>query len=157
MRIKELKIGNSVFSDIDTAEIDESGTLVYPKLQNIEYLKEIAIDTLNWKIGRVVLDNAGGKQVDLSASNSKSIVAKAKILNKIVEQIGLDLSGFLTPLEMESFNLEIQLAENGYSDSEKLKNTLTAVVGSISKYTERMQRVVNADNIEEIINILNED
>ena len=155
--IKQIKIGNLEYRNFNIYDKDEIGNFLYPEFQDLENLKNVVIDTFLWKIGRLVLKSAGGKQVDLSASNSKAIVLNVKILNKIAEQIDLDLSSFLTPLELESFNLEVQLAENGYSDSVKLKNTLVSVVDNISKYTERIQRVVNANSVEEVIGILNED
>jgi len=155
--IKLLKIKNQILINFEEKIVDENGQEMWNIPEDLQEFKTIAIDTFNYLIGREVLKSSGGKQVDLSASNSKAVVLNAKILDKVVEHIGLDLSNFLTDLENQSFNLEVQLSQNGYSDSKKLKNTLFSVVDNISRYTDKIIRVNKAKTHQEIIDILNED
>jgi len=152
MIIKELKIEESVFININIKEEDENGVLSYPELQDVKKLRDIAIDTLNWKIKKEVLKAAGGKQSDLIVANSKASVLLAKtiaLLNPNLED--------LTALEKESFEIMLNLAESGYSDSNKLKDTLQSVAKNIPFYTEKIQRVTIATSVEEIVEILNEE
>jgi hypothetical protein len=150
--IKILKINNQIFHNFNEKSIDEQGNETWNIPQDLEDFKSLAIDTLNWQIGQAVLKKAGGKQVDLSASNSKAIALIVKLLDALTPNLDN-----LTPLEKDSYNNLLALANSGYSDSEKLKKSTEAVAENIAKYTDKIQRVTQAKTHDEVIEILNED
>jgi len=150
--IKQLKIDNQIIQNIDLDLKNDDDSYIYEDLRDLNTLKEKATDTFNWEIGILVKKSSGGKQVDLSTSNSKAIT----LLTKLIASLNPSLDN-LTDLEKDNYNLLLNLANTGYSDSQKLKNSLEAVVENISKYTDKIVRVEKSDTIEEIVSILSEE
>ena len=125
--IKTLKIGDKIYTnveltvneptevevDVKVLEIDENGKEFYTTKKQVvtefkdvanpliptdlNELKAIAIDTINWQIGDSVKKEVGNTIVNLSASNAKGIVLVAKLLNTL----NPSLDG-LTDLEKDS-------------------------------------------------------
>jgi hypothetical protein len=150
--INRIKIGSSDYRNLWTYEqYDDSGVVRYNIPEDLGEFRVIAIDTLNWLIGKNVLKVAGGKAIDVGTANSKLGV----LLVKAVLQLGVDTTQF-TELEQETIRDCDALYDAGYSDSEKLRDTVATLLPTISTFTERIARVSQATSHEEIIDILNE-
>ena len=145
MTIKEIKIGNIVHSNMPIVEDDE-----WNVPEDLEDFKQIAIDTVNWKIGKNVKKSTGNLTNNMSASNAKAIV----LLTKIVNAIGFDDS-ILTELEKSAFNKMTTLAENGYADSNMLVTSISSVSENIEIGTQKVVDITNAESHEEVVEVLN--
>jgi len=147
--IKELKQGRMV-GGVMPKTLDENGNEIWNIPQDLEEFKALAIDTCNWKIGQIVKNAVGGKQVDLSASNSKAI----SLLAKVVNILNPDTSS-LTDLEKSAFEKLNTLANAGYSDSNLLNTSLDTVLNTIPIYTDKIVKITSATTHDEVIGILN--
>ncbi len=147
--IKELKIGKQIIG-IEPKTIDKNGNEVWNIPQDLGEFKTLAIDTCNWKIGQIVKNAVGGKQVDLSASNSKAISLLAKVVNTLNPDIN-----FLTDLEKSAFEKLNTLANAGYSDSNLLNTSLDTVLNTIPTYTDKIARITSVASHDHVIGILN--
>jgi hypothetical protein len=145
MTIKELKIGNIVHSNMPIVKDD-----VWNVPEELEDFKQIAIDTVNWKIGKNVKKSTGNLTNNMSASNAKAIV----LLTKIVNAIGFDDS-ILTELEKSAFDKMTTLADNGYADSNMLVASITSVSENIEIGTQKVVDITNAGSHEAVVEVLN--
>jgi len=150
LKIKQLKIDNVIHTNVYTYDQEEDGTKHFNVPTNIDDFKAIAIDTLNWLIGKNILTVAGGKAIDVGTANSKLGV----LLVKGLMQLGLDKNQF-TELEQETLTMCETLYDAGYSDSEKLRDTVNSLLPTISSFTEKITKVNESETIEDIIEILN--
>ena len=151
-KVNIFKDGNTYIENFYTFDKDEdTGEIQYNIPVDLDAFKEKSIDTLNWLIGKNVLKVAGGKAIDVGTANSKLGV----LLVKAVLQLGVDTTQF-TELEQETIRDCDALYDAGYSDSEKLRDTVSTLLPTISTFTERIARVSKATSHEEIIDILNE-
>ena len=145
MRIKEIKIGNIMHSNMPIVEDNE-----WSVPEELEDFKQIAIDTVNWKIGKNVKKSTGNLTNNMSASNAKAIV----LLTKIVDAIGFDDS-ILSELEKSAFDKMTTLADNGYANSNMLVTSITSVSENIEIGTQKVVDITNAESHEEVAEVLN--
>jgi len=145
MTIKEMKIGNIVHSNMPMVEDN-----VWNVPEDLYAFKQVAIDTVNWKIGKDVKKSTGNLTNNMSAANAKAIV----LLVKIVDAIGFDDS-ILTELEKSAFDEMTTLAENGYADSNMLVTSITSVSENIEIGTQKVVDITNAESHEEVVEVLN--
>jgi len=145
MTIKEIKIGNLVHSNMPMVKDGE-----WNVPEDLDAFKQVAIDTVNWKIGKNVKKSTGNLTNNMSASNAKAIV----LLTKIVNAIGFDDS-VLTELEKSAFDKMTTLAENGYADSNMLVASITSVSENIEIGTQKVIDITNAESHEEVVEVLN--
>ncbi len=150
--IKILKNGDEIKTNFSEKEVLEDGTVVWNIPQNLEEFKSMAIDTINWQIGDNVKKSLGNTQTNLSASNAKAIALLAKLIKPTQTQLDS-----LTDLEKDSWGKLKSLADNGYADSELLNASLSSVSEFIQKGTDKIVRVTQTQNHDEVIAILNED
>jgi hypothetical protein len=149
--IKQIKIGQNIYDGFEEKTTLEDGSVVWNIPTNVDELKSIAIDTINWQIGDSVKKAVGNTNVNLSASNAKGIALLAKVVNAQ----NPDTSS-LTDLELDSYNKMVALADGGYADSELLNASLTNVSEFITRATDKVARVTQAESIDDVITILNE-
>jgi hypothetical protein len=147
--IKTVKIGDLVYQGIEVKTVDENGNETWNIPNDLERLRTCVIDTLNWFIGQEV-KNSVGDYTKLSAANSKAIVLLVKALGN-----NADTSNF-TDTEKQIWDKLSALGEAGYSDSKLLLNSLTAVIGSVTKYSTIINSALKATTVEELIKILEE-
>lgn len=147
--IKLLLISGVVLQNTEPFYIDENEQKVWNIPQDLVEFKKVGIDTINWVTGQAI-KKALGNDIQLSTSNSKGIILIAKLLSSS----GIDTSS-LTELETQSFNKMVSLAESGYADSELLNASLSNVDTYISKATEKIIAITNADSIDAVIDVLN--
>jgi len=151
--IKQIKIDNKIYSDFEVYSLDEDGTKTLNIPNDLNDFKQIAIDTINWQIGSNVKKALGNTQVNLSAVNSKAIA----LVIKILDAMDVDVSEILSEKEQDSFNKLVALSNSGYSDSDMLNNSLSAVINGRIHGHGKTERVMKAKTHEEVIAILNED
>jgi len=152
MLIKYIKLGDKILQNVETYIINpETGEKTKNSLipQNLEELKNITIDTLNWLIGEEVKKIAGNT-TKLSASNSKAIMLVYKLLKQNVE---LNTDN-LTKTEKAIINEFDKITESGYTDSELLLNTIKAVGENIMKYNALIEEALKVKNTDKLIKIL---
>jgi hypothetical protein len=146
--IKVIKIGDLVYQNIEPFYLNEKGEKVWNIPTGLEELRKCVIDTINWLIGQEIKNINDGDYTKLSAANSKAIALIAKLISDKVD------TSKLTETERKIWNLIVQLANSGYSDSELLLNMLTAVVEKINKYSQYIDQALNAKTVDELIEIL---
>jgi len=149
--IKLIKIGELVYQGIEPFYIDENGNKIWNIPNDLETLRNCVIDTFNWLIGQEVKKQSGGDFTKLAAANSKLGV----LLIKVVDSLNPDLTS-LTENEKAIWDTAKQFAEQGYSDSELLKNLMNAVLTNISNYSQKITQAQQATSIEELIALLEE-
>jgi len=149
--IKQLKKYKQILQNFEEKTVAEDGTVEWNIPQDLEEFKVLAVDTVNWQIGEKVKKALGNTQTSLSAVNAKAIALLAKLAKPT--QARLDK---LTDLEKDSWDKLTTLAENGYADSQLLNTSLTKVSEYIGKGTNKIVRITQADSIDAIIDILNE-
>ncbi len=147
-----IKIGDTIYENIEPHYIDENNKKIWNIPQDIEEFKTVAIDTINWVIGQEIKKRVDNNLIQLSTSNSKGIMLLAKVL----KGLNPDTSS-LSELDQSNFDKMVNLADNGYADSELLSGALNAVEVYISKGVERVTAIINATTHDEIIEILNQD
>ena len=153
MMIKVLKEGNRIYKNLEKEFLDPETNQVISNIPtDLATFQAMAIDTVEWQIGDNVKKAIGNVDTKLSASNAKAIALLAKIINTL----NPDTSN-LTPLEFDSWNKLLNLANNGYADSKLLNSSLDAVDSYIKAGVNKIERVKEATTIDEIIAILNED
>jgi hypothetical protein len=145
--IKTIKIGDLVYQGIEAKTIDGNGNEVWNIPNDLEELRGCVIDTLNWLIGQEV-KNSVGDYTKLSAANSKAIVLLVKALGN-----NADTSNF-TDTEKQIWDKLSALGDAGYSDSQLLLNSLTAVIRSVTQYSTMIDNALKATTVEELIEIL---
>jgi len=149
--IKQLKIDDEIYQDFEEKNVDEDSVVIWNIPTNLEEFKAMALDTINWQIGDSVKKSLGNTNVNLSASNAKGIA----LLSKVVASLNPNLDG-LTELEADSYSKMVALAEGGYADSELLNASLSNVSEFITSATDKVARVTQAESIDDVITILNE-
>ena len=149
--IKQIKIGELVYEKIEPYTINENGERVWNIPNDLEKLRKCTIDTFNWLIGQKVKQVSGGDNTKLAAANSKAIVLLVKLISTLKPDISI-----LTDKEKQIYSLLKEFASNGYSDSELLLNTLTAVLNNIGEYSQKIEQAQQATSIEELIKLLEE-
>jgi len=148
--IKTLKLGDSIYSEIEPKTIDEQGNEIWNIPTDLDEFKKAAIDTINWVVGNKIKKAIQGNITLLNASNSKAIV----LLSKVVSSLNPDTSN-LTEKEKDVYNKMGTLADNGYSDSKLLNNMLDSVINNVTNISQKIADVEKANSIDEIIDILN--
>ena len=148
--IKQIKIGNLIYTNIEHKITDENGQEIWNIPTDVEELRKATIDTINWKIGNDV-KKATGDFAKLTAANSKAIVIVLKLLNTL----NPDTSS-LTDFEKSAYDKMQILANNGYGDSELLNTSLDAVTNGVTKGQDLISKALQATTIDELIGILNE-
>jgi len=148
--IKQIKLKNLIHTNIEPYFIDEEGNKVWNIPSDLEGLKAATIDTFNWLIGQEVKKTAKNF-TGLSASNSKAIA----LLIKIIDAQSPNLDN-LTALEKSAYKKMLNLANAGYSDSELLNNVLDAVTNNIVAYSEKIDKALEAQSVDELIELLSE-
>ncbi|ADV47021.1 hypothetical protein [Nitratifractor salsuginis] len=144
--IKIIKIGDLVYQNIGVESGEGNGQWNIPK--ELEELRGCTIDTINWLIGQEVKKASGGEFVKMSAANSKAITLIVKAIDGAA-----DKSNF-TKNEKVAWDAMLSLAEGGYSDSELLVQSLTAVTKNIQIYSQKIKQALAATTIDELIEIL---
>jgi hypothetical protein len=147
--IKVIKIGTLVYQNIEAKTIDENGNEVWNIPNDVESLRKCVIDTINWLIGQEI-KNSLGDYTKLSAANSKAITLLVKAIGN-----NADTSKF-TETEKQIWRIMQKLADAGYSDSELLLKSLTLVSEKITKYSDLINKALNAATVDELIRILEE-
>jgi len=148
--IKQIKIGNLIYENIEPFYVNEKGKRIWNIPDDLEELRKAVIDTINWKVGDEV-KKVTGDLAKLSAANSKAIV----IVLKLLETLNPDTSK-LSDLEKSAYEKMLTLADNGYGDSELLNNSLNAVLNGITKGQTLIAKALKAETTEELLGILNE-
>ena len=149
--IKYIKLGELVFQNLEPKYINEDGSETWNIPQDIEEFRAAAIDTIKWRMGQEIKKSVE-TSINLSAANSKAIA----LLAKVVAAQNPDISS-LSNLEKQNWQKLLDLAGNGYADSELLLSALSAVESEIAKGTEKITRIMSASTHDEIISILNEE
>jgi len=148
--IKLIKFEKEIHSNIEPFYVDKDGNKVWNIPTDVEEFRKVTIDTINWKIGNEV-KKATGDFAKLSAANSKAIIIVLKLLNTLSPD-----TSKLTDLEKSAYDKMLNLANNGYGDSELLNNSLDAVLNGITKGQELINKALQATTMDELIGILNE-
>jgi len=148
--IKIIKIRDSIYQNIEAKTIDENGKEAWNIPNDLDQLKQVAKDTVNWYVGSKIKEAVEGNVTLLSASNSKAIVLLAKVLNTLSP----DISG-LSKKEQNIYNNILTLANNGYADSNLLDNMLSNIISNVTNVPTIVSKIENAATIDEIIDILN--
>ncbi len=143
MKLKVIKIGNVVYSNVNTSD---DGRDLIPA--DVYGLKKVVIDTLNWVIGKRILDTVGNFN-KLVAANSKGIVLLAKILRNS----GITPTG-LTDKEKEALSGIYELADAGYADSELLNNTIHSLADLLKSMSSLLNKAETCSSREELLDIL---
>ena len=147
--IKLIKIGNDIYENYAEKYTDSSGNDVWLIPTDVDEFRLIVIDTIGWRAGEVVKDLTGDF-VKLSASNSKAIA----IIAKLLDNANID-TDCLTDLEKSAWDLLVGFGKNGYGDSQLLNNSLNAVSDYVDKSNDSIQDAINADSIDDLIDVLN--
>jgi hypothetical protein len=145
--IKVIKIGDLIYQNIEPFYLNENGEKVWNIPTDLEELRKCTIDTINWLIGQEV-KNSLGDYTKLSAANSKAITLLVKAIGN-----NADTSKF-TETEKQIWGIMQKLADAGYSDSELLLKSLTLVSEKITKYSDLINKALNATTVDELIGIL---
>ena len=149
--IKEIKIGDSVYSGIDAKTTDEKGNVTWNVPEELEKFKEAALDTINYQAGASVMEMAGGNS-GLSAMNAKTQAIIVKLLSP--SKTKLDT---LTKNEKETWGVMAALSQAGYGDSERLVAGVQSVAAAVKSATEKSVRIMQATTHDEVIVVLNEE
>jgi len=149
--IKLIKIGELVYQGIEPYYIDKNGNKIWNIPNDLETLRNCAIDTFNWLIGQEVKKQSGGDFTKLSAGNSKAIV----LLLKLIDTLNPDESN-LTKTEKNILSKLRTFANNGYSNSQMLDNMLESVLNNISVYSQKIEKAQQAKSVDELIRLLEE-
>jgi len=149
MIIKYLKIKGDVLTNVNIKTADDPELPGIFVTDDLDLFKQYAIDTINWVIGQEVLNTVSKEFAKLSTANSKAIVLLAKLINTL----GPDTT-VLTETEKSIFDHLLTLADEGYSDSRLLKNTLKVVSENIARYTPLITEVNEAKSINSVISVL---
>jgi len=148
--IKLIKLGDNIIANIEPYYYDEEGNQIWNIPNTLDELKKAMIDTYNWLIGQSI-KNLLGDDTKLPASNSKAIV----LLSKIVSQLIPDNTILnLTNLEKSAWNKLLFLANNGYSDSKLLNDSLDAVINNISEYSKKIEDILKINDFDELLNYI---
>ena len=145
--IKYIKINNLVYQNIEPKTVDEKGNTIWNILDNPTDLKVAIEDTLGWLTSRRIY-----KTIEESRNNaaiSKAICLLAKILNSLTPD-----TSSLTQNEQTAFQDMINLANNGYTDSELLPASLQAIETHLQWYNTEMAKVQNLTTMDEMVNYL---
>ena len=148
--IREIKIGDSVYSGIEEKTV-EDGVVTWNVPEDLGEFKAVALDTVNYQAGQSVLSIAGNN-AGLSTMNAKSQAVICKLLTPTEAKLDS-----LTDNEKAAWGIMSGLAEGGYGDSERLVGGLQAVTTAIAKATDKSMRVMQAKTHEEVIAVLNEE
>ena len=148
MMIKYIKLQNTVHQNIEPFVVDEEGNEVWNIPNDFQELQQVAIDTFHWLIGYKVKQALGDELTKMSAWNSKAIVLLAKQVQS------LNPTATLTTKEQSAFDSLIDLADNGYADSELLNNSFSILDSSFAKYTPLIEQANTATTVDELITLL---
>ena len=148
--IKLVKIGDLIYKGFEEKTFDGNGKETWNIPTDVEEFRKITIDTINWWVGNKVKKQTGDF-VKLSATNSKAIV----LLTKLLITLSLDDSK-LTDLKKSAWDKLIAFADNEYSDSELLNNSLDACQSYVIKGVGLIDKALQATILDELIGILNE-
>ena len=148
--IKELKVGNTIYTNYMEKTTAENGEIVWHIPTNLTKFREVCLDTIKWQIGNNVKLSVK-REMNLSVVNSKAIALVVKVLDNMHP----DFSSGYTDLEKNNWQRIVALSSNGYSDSELLNNTLKVISESLALGTEKMVAISEASTIDEMITILN--
>jgi len=149
MIIKYLKVDSDILvnTQIKTTNNPELPGIYIT--DDLDTFKQYAVDTINWVIGQEVLNALNKEFTKLSTANSKAIALLAKLINTLNPDTTV-----LSETEKDIFDQLLRLADNGYSDSRLLKNTLEIVSKNIAKYIPLIAEVNKASTINDVIVVL---
>jgi hypothetical protein len=149
-QIKRIKIGSADHRNLWTYEPDEDGGVTYNIPTDVEEFRLLAIDTVQWLLGKTALTAAGGTSSKIDEVMTRGIT----LVSKAVLDLGLDTSEY-SDNEKESFDLMSELYDNGYADNEQLVSTLRVLTPGIADAESKITDIVAATTIEDIIDVLN--
>ena len=147
--IKIIKIGDLVYQGFSEKTIGTNNNIKWNIPTDVDKFREIVIDTINWVVGQNI-QNVMSSFTALSAANSKAIALIIKLLNTLKPD-----TSKLTKLESDAYNKILTLANNGYSDSQLLNNSLDAVMNNVQTGSKLIAQATKATTIDELIKVLN--
>jgi len=153
--IRILKKQDTIYRNYEEKTIDENGEVNWTIPEDIDLFKKLAVDTLNWEIAILVKEKAQNNILILNAVNSKAIAFLSMLIGKLIDATSIDLDD-LTTTQSEIWDSLLKMGNSQYTDSELLKNTLINVEEYVKKGGDKINRILNATTIDDIIEILNE-
>lgn len=146
--IKIIKIGDLIYQNIEPYYIDENGNKQWNIPNTTDTLKSAIEDTLTWITSQKIQNTIGG-QNKVNTSASKSVVLLAKLVNTIKPD-----TTKLTDNEKAIYNDMLTLANNGYSDSNLLKQSFDAIKYALTNYTNKLKEIEGLTTIDDMIKFL---
>ncbi len=146
--IKTIKVGDLVYQGIEPYYIDENSNKQWNIPNTPDTLKPVILDTLAWIVSQKI-QNAIGGQNKVNTSASKSVVLLAKLINTLKPD-----TTKLTDNEKTIYNDMITLADNGYSDSNLLKQSFDAIKNALTNYTNHLKEIEGLTTIDDMIKFL---
>ena len=146
--IKIIKIGDLVYQNIEPYSTDENGNKHWNIPNTPDTLKFAIEDTLAWLTSQKI-QNAIGGQNKVNTSASKSVVLLAKLINTLNPD-----TTKLTDNEKAIYNDMLTLADNGYSDSNLLKQSFDAIKDALINYTNQLKEIEGLTTIDDMIKFL---
>jgi hypothetical protein len=141
-----VKEKGKVFENFDFLDVFSRTILV--NNVSLNAIKEGIISYLNEKIAENIKVFINNDFTKLSAANSKAIVLLVKALGD-----NADTSKFTDTEKQIWTNLQT-LVSAGYSDSQLLLNSLNAVIENIQFYSAKIDKVLQATSVDELITLL---
>ncbi len=148
--IRLIKLNDFIYQNYEEKTNYENGEEVWNIPNTVQELLPVVLDTINWWVGAKV-KKATGDFVKLSAANSKAIA----LLAAIIASQNPDTSN-LTELQKSAFDKMTTLGNSDYTDSQLLNNSLDAVVNYVQKGTQLGAQAIQAQSVEELIDVLNQ-
>jgi len=148
--IKILKVGETIYYGYPTQITDEQGNIISNIPESVDEFKAQVIDTLNWWVGQQIKKQLQNDFTKLSAANSKAIA----LIFKALKTLNPDITNF-TETEKAIWDKLDALTETDYTDSQLLDKTLEVVTAYIQEGDELINKALQAETIDELIEILN--
>lgn len=143
--IKTIKIGNLIYQNIEPYYIDENGNKIWNIPNDVNQLKFCLSDTLGWLVAQKIQKTLGSiDKKDVSTSKAITLLAK------LISTLSPDTS-VLTENEQNAYDTILNLANNGYSDSELLVNALNAIQTYLTWYQTKITELESIDLTSETV------
>ena len=143
--IKYIKQGNLIYQNIEPFYLDENGNKVWNIPDDPERLKSCLEDTLGWLVAQKITKTL------ISADKEKAATTKGIVLlAKIISTLNPDTSS-LTENERQAYNLLLQLANVGYSDSDLLQISTNSLLENLQWYKQKLQELERLNTLDELI------
>ncbi len=146
--IKIIKIGDLVYQNIEPYYIDENNQKHWNIPNTPDALKSVIEDTLAWLTSQKI-QNAIGGQSKVNTSASKSVVLLAKLINTLNPD-----TTKLTDNEQAIYQDMLTLADNGYSDSNLLKQSFDNIKTALTNYNNLMNELQSLTTVDDMIKFL---